>query len=243
MKRSSLFIALFLSVCSCTYRKALYAPVLLEYNLFYPDEARHKGLEGIVLVNVLVGENGRPQNIKIAKTSSIELLDSAAIQTAKTFVFSPVMVGGEVKKSWVIVPVEFKFRIVEINVYSWLKEVKRIQGEMNRAYQEEKVKGLYNLYKELIYSPRSTISINNNYYIKQAVLKETEKLWEGFWLVYPASIILFIDIINRYPDSFISFEVWQDFREFLKEDTIKIRNNVSSEVADSIINRLLEAVN
>ena len=68
-------------------------------------------------------------------------------------------------------------------------------------------------------------------------------MWEGFWLVYPASIILFIDIINRYPDSFISFEVWQDFREFLKEDTIKIRNNVSSEVADSIINRLLEAVN
>lgn len=238
MKRLSLFIALFLSVYSCAHRKALYAPVLLKYDLSYPDEARLKGLEGIVLVNVLVDVYGRPQNIKIAKTSGIELLDSAAIQTAKTFVFSPVMVGDEIRKSWVTVPVEFKFRLVEIDAYEWINQVNTIQDEIRRSYQEEKVRELYNLYKELIYSPRRAISININYYIKQAVLSKTEKLWKGFWLSYPASIILFIDIINRYPYSLVSFEAWQNFIEYVKEDTFEIKNYVSTEVADSIIKRL-----
>lgn len=242
MKRLSFFILFFISICSCTYRKALYAPVLLEYHLFYPDEARTKGLEGIVLVNVLVDEYGRPNTIKIAKTSGIELLDSAALQTAKTFVFSPVMVGDEIRKSWVTVPVEFKFRLVETNAYKWIGKVKAVQDEIRKSYQEEKVEELYNIYKELIYSPRQSLSINTNYYIKQATLKETEKLWEGFWSSYPAVVILFIDIINRFPDSFVSFEAWQDFREYIKEDTIEIKNYISSEAADSIISRLRNAI-
>lgn len=242
MKRLSFFILFLISTYSCTYRKALYAPVLLEYYLFYPDEARLRGLEGTVFVNVLVDEQGRPQNIKIAKTSGIELLDSAAIQTAKTFVFSPVMVGDERRKSWVTVPVEFKFRLVEINAHEWISKVKTVQAKIKESYQEEKVEELYNIYKELIYSPKKSLSINTNYYIKQATLKETEKLWEGFWSFYPAVVILFIDIMNRFPNSFVSFEAWQDFREFIKEDTIEIKNYVSSEVADTIITRLRNTI-
>jgi TonB family protein len=242
MKRLSFFILFLISIYSCTYKKALYAPVLLDYYLIYPDEARLKGLEGIVLVNVLVDELGRPQNIKLAKSSGIELLDFAALQTAKTFVFSPVMVGDEIRKSWVTVPVEFKFRIVEIEAYEWIGKVKNVQDEIRKSYQEEKVEELYNIYKELIYSPRKSLSINTNFYIKQATLKETEKLWEGFWSYYPAVVILFIDIINRFPDSFVSFEAWQDFREYIKEDTIEIKNYISSEVADSIVMRLRNVI-
>ena len=126
--------------------------------------------------------------------------------------------------------------------FLWLNEVKTIQKEIGKDYQEEKVNDLYNKYKELIYSPRNRIKISTNYYIKRAVLKQTEKLWDGYWLVCPAPIILFFDIINRFPDSFVSFEARDDLNSYYKEEILEIRSSTSSVHADSLVNRLSKSV-
>jgi len=232
----------FLFVLSCSLKKDLSIPILLDYNLYYPDNARLKGLEGLVLVKVYLDDEGKTKEVEIAKSSGIEILDSAAVKAARTFIFAPVMVGDKPISSRVIVPIRFIYELEVIDPFLWLNEVKTIQKEIEKDYQEEKINNLYNKYKELIYSPRNRIKISTNYYIKRAVLKQTEKLWDGYWLVYPAPIILFFDIINRFPDSFVSFEARDDLNSYYKEEILEIRSSTSSVHADSIIKRLSKAV-
>lgn len=242
MRKMFLFTLLFLIFISCAAKKQVVAPVLLEHTILYPLEARNRGYEGLVLVKVLVDENGHVHKARVARTSGISMLDSAAVQTAKSFVFSPAIIDGKPMQLWVTVPVEFKLEEMRMDLIAWLNEVIARQGEIGKAHEEEKIKDLYNLYKRLINSTRGNLDVMINDYIKQVVIYQTADLWDGFWLEYPATIILFIDLINRYPDSFVSFEAREDFKIFFEEEKIRIRNAVSPRVADAIIDRLSKVI-
>lgn len=238
MRKLSILIFLFLFFICCSAKREVVAPTLLEYEILYPLEARNRGYEGMVLVKVLVDEGGTVRNIRIARTSGISMLDSAAVQTAKNFVFSPAIVDGKPTQLWVTIPVEFKLEEMRIDLTVWVNEVVALQQEIKSISDEEKVKDLYNLYKRLINSTRGCLDVKINDYIKQVVLEKTAALWEGFWTEYPAQIILFMDIINRYPDSPIRFEVYEDLNEFFAEETIRIKACVSSPISDSLVKRL-----
>lgn len=242
MKKIYLLISLFLMILFCSVKRELTIPVLLEYELYYPDEAKRQSLEGSVLVTTHVNENGRPEKTRIYKSSGIALLDSAALQTASTFIFSPAIVDGKPQRIWVNIPVEFKLESKGIDAEAWLIEVNVLQRTINKDYQEEKVSELYSLYKRLIYSPVSSRHLKINNYIKQAVLDQTAKIWDGYWSVYPAPIILFVDIINRYPTSPVSTEASEDFHKFFESEAIQIRNTLSTAKADTVINRLNEII-
>jgi len=242
MKKLFLFIPLFLMFIFCVAKREVVAPVLLEHEILYPVEARDRGYEGLVLVKVLVDENGHTINVRIARTSGVSMLDTAAVKTARNFIFSPAIVDGKPTRLWVTVPVEFRLEEMRIDLIVWLNEVVALQSEIKKSHEEEKIKDLYNLYKRLINSTRGSLDVMINDYIKQVVLDQTAALWDGFWSEYPAQIILFIDIINRYPDSFVRFEAREDFKNFFEEEAIRIRNAVSSPLADSIINRLSKVI-
>ncbi len=215
-------------------------PVLLDYTLFYPDEALERGLEGKAIVNLQVNVNGRAENVKINQSSGYVLLDSAAVRTAKTFVFSPAIVKDEPVRSNVVMPIEFRFR--DIDFETWLNEVFFIQKKIDCWYRKEDISELYNYYKKLIYSTRFQKGLEMNRYIEEAVLEKTAQLWKGYWSKYPASSILFIDIMYRYPDSFMSLRAQADFNKFFKEEVTRIRHSLSNPQSDTIINRLLSAV-
>lgn len=215
-------------------------PVLLDYKLFYPDEALERGLEGRAIVSLLVREDGRTGNVQIYGSSGYHLLDSAAVRTAKTFVFSPAIVKNKPVKSSVIMPVEFKLRDIDFN--TWINEVFFIQRKIECWYRREDIEELYSFYKKMIYSTRFTQGLEMNDYIREAVLETTAQLWKGYWLTYPASSILFIDVIYRYPDSFMSLRARADFSKFFEDEATRIRHSLSSPQSDTIINRLLNAV-
>ena len=225
-------IALF----SCTAKKELLVPVLLDFELYYPDEAREQGLEGTVVVRVFVGEDGKTKDVRLSQSSGNYLLDSAAVHTAKTFTFSPTMRGHKSVKSWVLVPIEFKLKMVHPEF--WLTEVKILQNMLKNEYNKEWIQDLYNRYKEMIYVPRENKGIEINVCIKQTVLDATAKIWDGYWESYPANILLFIDILYRYPESFTSLEARADFNNFFKNEEVRIKNTLSEPNADSLINRL-----
>lgn len=231
-----------LVLSSCPTKKELLVPVLLEYRLFYPDEARERGLEGTAWVRIRVGEDGKTVEAQLERSSGSYLLDSAAVRTAQTFIFSPAMKGEQAQESWVLMPIEFRVYLVDYE--AWITEVTILQMDIGKRYDEEKEKvdELYELYKQLIFSPAEIRDLSMNDYIKQAVLKSTAQLWNGFWSKYPAVIILFIDIIKRYPDSFTSLKAQADFNRFLEKETITIRHTLSYTQADSLINRLINAV-
>ncbi len=215
-------------------------PVLLNYRLYYPDEALERGLEGKAIVNLQVDEDGRAENVQINKSSGYLLLDSAAVRTAKTFVFSPAVVKDKAVRSNVVMPIEFKLQ--DIDYKTWINEVFFIQKKIECWHNKDDIAELYNYYKKLIYSTRFQRGLEMNQYIKEAVLDKTAQLWKGYWSKYPASSILFIDIIYRYPDSFMSLRAQADLNKFFKEEVTRIRHSLSHPQSDTLINRLLNAM-
>src|SRR5262245_49816602 len=62
-------------------------------------------VEGTVLVQALVGTDGRIKDTKIVK--SVESLDEAAVAAVRQWVFKPAMAAGKPVAVWVAIPVKF----------------------------------------------------------------------------------------------------------------------------------------
>ena len=71
----------------------------------YPDLAREAGVDGTVLVQALVGKDGRVKDTKVVK--SIAMLDAAAEAAVKQWVFKPALSNNKPVAVWVAVPVKF----------------------------------------------------------------------------------------------------------------------------------------
>lgn len=74
----------------------------------YPDLAREAGVDGTVLLRVLVGRDGRVKDVHVDR--SIALLDEAAVAAARRWVFTPALSNGHPVMVWVAVPVRFSLR-------------------------------------------------------------------------------------------------------------------------------------
>ena len=224
----------------CAVKRETVVPVLLDYDLYYPDEARRQGMEGTVYVRVLVNRSGKAEEVIIVKSSGSYLLDSAAVRTAKTFTFSPAMIGEEVLQAWVRVPIEFTFR--DIDYDQWLAEVEVMQRRIEQKYDDDAIEDLYDLYRQMIFSAEEGQDFEVNDYIKIAVVERAALIWEGFWRVYPARVLLFVDIITRYPDSFTALKARADLGKFLELEEIAMRHVIGPHQADTLVNRITEAI-
>lgn len=71
----------------------------------YPDIAREAGVDGTVMVQALVGKDGKVKDTKVVK--SIPMLDSAAEAAVKLWVFKPALSNNKPVAVWVAVPVRF----------------------------------------------------------------------------------------------------------------------------------------
>lgn len=74
----------------------------------YPELAKKAGIEGAVVVKVLVNTAGKVEKVEVLK--SHPLLDEAAIAAAKQFEFTPGKVQGEAVKVWLSIPFNFSLR-------------------------------------------------------------------------------------------------------------------------------------
>jgi len=91
----------FIAVESEPVRISIAAPV-------YPDVARSAGIEGTVLVRVLVGKDGRVKDVIYIEGP--EGLKKAADDCARTAVFKPALMDHRPVEVWVLMPVTFKLR-------------------------------------------------------------------------------------------------------------------------------------
>jgi periplasmic protein TonB len=76
----------------------------------YPVEARVERAEGTVVIRVLISETGWTDKIELKQTSGYESLDSAAMQTVKSWRYQPGKLDGKPAAMWVDVPIVFKAR-------------------------------------------------------------------------------------------------------------------------------------
>lgn len=71
----------------------------------YPDLAREAGVDGTVMVQALVGKDGKVKDTRVVK--SIAMLDGAAEAAVKQWVFKPALSNNKPVAVWVAVPVKF----------------------------------------------------------------------------------------------------------------------------------------
>jgi periplasmic protein TonB len=74
----------------------------------YPEIAKRRGWQGVVMLNVLVSAEGRVKNIKIASGSGYKILDREAFNIVKKWRFFPGMQNDKKIEMWVTVPIRFK---------------------------------------------------------------------------------------------------------------------------------------
>jgi len=71
----------------------------------YPEIARDAGVDGTVLVQALVGKDGKVKDTRVVK--SIKMLDDSAVAAVKQWVFKPALSNNKPVAVWVAVPVKF----------------------------------------------------------------------------------------------------------------------------------------
>jgi protein TonB len=74
----------------------------------YPIAALRAGIQGTVLLKVLVDANGKPLQVVIAHSSGSHVLDeSARKHVLAAWRFHPAMRAGHAIEAWALVPVRF----------------------------------------------------------------------------------------------------------------------------------------
>ena len=74
----------------------------------YPRWASEQGLEGTVVVRMLVTEDGRVENAEVVRSSGYGLLDDAALSAVRSYLFRPARKDGEPIKVYVEQEIIFK---------------------------------------------------------------------------------------------------------------------------------------
>jgi TonB family protein len=72
----------------------------------YPEKARVNGIEGIVIVRVLISKEGTPVDFRIDRADS-DLLVDAAVDAAMATKFTPALERGQPVQVWVSIPINF----------------------------------------------------------------------------------------------------------------------------------------
>ena len=84
-------------------------PVLIKFiNPKYPDLARQAGIEGTVLLNVLVGDDGKVLQVSVIQSDVTPAMEKAASEAAKQFLFKPAKQRTVAVKARVAIPIRFK---------------------------------------------------------------------------------------------------------------------------------------
>ncbi|MBS1536989.1 MAG: energy transducer TonB [Bacteroidetes bacterium] len=81
----------------------------LQQNLVYPELALRNGIEGKVLLRVVVGKNGKPVLGKVkVMDSSNDLFNQSAIEAINKSIFTPATVNKQPIEVPIIVPIVFR---------------------------------------------------------------------------------------------------------------------------------------
>ncbi|WP_051412080.1 energy transducer TonB [Halonatronum saccharophilum] len=76
----------------------------------YPQMMRRRGIEGKVVLKVLLGINGQVKEVEVEESSNYESLDLAAENALKNWRFTPVKLEGYPVEALVLIPITFQVK-------------------------------------------------------------------------------------------------------------------------------------
>jgi protein TonB len=72
----------------------------------FPNDLHDKGISGVVMVNVLVDQQGNPQDLKVARSSNSEF-EEPAMEALRKWKFKPAERDGSAVSIRVVIPIRF----------------------------------------------------------------------------------------------------------------------------------------
>jgi protein TonB len=82
--------------------------IIRQMPITYPTLAKRNGVEGRVVVRVLIGIKGKPEKMEIYKSEPEGIFDENAMKSLKYWQFRPGILNGELVPTWVAVPLTFQ---------------------------------------------------------------------------------------------------------------------------------------
>jgi protein TonB len=73
----------------------------------YPRAARKRGLEGTVVLSLLIGADGSVQDVSVERSSGYPLLDQSAVKAISRWHFHPATQGGKAISWNYLQPIKF----------------------------------------------------------------------------------------------------------------------------------------
>lgn len=86
------------------------ARVLVNPSPVYPPDALRRGLEGLVLLRVTIGPDGRVTEVSVARSSGVRKLDESARDAVRRWKFEPAMRDGNTVEWTARLPVRFRLK-------------------------------------------------------------------------------------------------------------------------------------
>jgi protein TonB len=74
----------------------------------YPDASRQEKQEGLVVLEVIVNAEGRPESVSVRTSSGYHPLDESAVTAVRGWRFRPATMGSIKVRSRVVIPIRFR---------------------------------------------------------------------------------------------------------------------------------------
>jgi TonB family protein len=88
----------------------------------YPPEAAARGLRGIVILSLVVGESGRVEDVEVVR--SVPPFDAAAIAAVQQWSYEPTRIDGRPVRVRVTVPISFLMKLPEVTRQDGIPELR-----------------------------------------------------------------------------------------------------------------------
>jgi protein TonB len=173
---------------------------------FYPPQARIKGIQGSVHLNLLVTQQGTVKLTEIINSSGYEILDNAAEEYAMSLNFTPADRDGKPINVWLSWTVNYNLILYkypfdeDVYVYKLLHLFTDAEREIGTArtkiYYE-----ILDLHNEYINHIRQNPQFNSSNYLKRYLNSAIYLQWQTFLSEWPLTFIVMQDLIARFPES------------------------------------------
>lgn len=166
----------------------------------YPPLAQNEGIEGSVLMNFLITEQGEVRDIQIVESSGYAILDRAAAAFAERLRFDPARQGDEpvdVRMAWGL-----NFHLLN-REYLPLQYVNKINAltkylEYTPEDRDLVLEQLLEIHLDFVdyYSEKPQLNFNQS--VEKIIHPDIVEGWRRYWDKRPLHFLVFHDFISRY---------------------------------------------
>ncbi len=187
--------------------------------ILFPKIAKEENYSGDVKALLYISETGAVDKVDILESSGYDVLDQAAVDYFKKFIFKPATGNGKPISCRAIWDMKFKLSDQESTAKDYVKEIMELYNEVATATGEDKdeikdkILSMHNKFVNSMWN-----SVNFNEIVAKVVLPDIASDWANLSKAYPLDFILYHDFNVRFPDYHDSSEVKKELVNSLNSD-------------------------